>query len=236
MDKLKYFMKTSLIIGLISLSTASYSQVQLEKGSFNLGGTLGMSAEKIKYDMAASNLSYNDEKRYNLNLNPGLSYFIFNNLSAGILFPINYFKTTYSDSEILFKEMIYSIGPVVRYYFPLGQWAIFSQLNVSIGDYTIEAIQMDPYRDEYFETKIEGNLISYSGGLGTTYFVSKSLGIETIFYYKYESTKFEEYVIKKREDSSLNFNVGYNFSLINKGAGFFFRKGDGMTNLILTII
>jgi len=115
--------------------TATFSQT--EKGGFLLGGngTIGYNSIEVFY--VDQNI-INDYKQTSIgvSLNPNISYFMLDNLAVGVVSGLNltYAKNLYANYNHRFNRFSnVSLGPQIRYYFPIHRFAIFPQVQYLIG-------------------------------------------------------------------------------------------------------
>ena len=104
--------------------------------------------------------------------------------------------------------MTYSIGPQVRYYVPVKSWAIFSEVNYTTGWYNFEGESFTSF-GVVEDVKIDGRINSIMLGFGTTYFITKNVGLEgIIFYQRVESDYDDNFFNSDQTLSSINFKFG----------------------------
>ncbi|MBN2613081.1 MAG: outer membrane beta-barrel protein [Bacteroidales bacterium] len=135
------------------------------------GGTsslmsFGFSTSKYKDDNGDIGGSDN---MINLNLQPKIGYFVNDNLVLGLDLSLLYSK---SSSDLVIAEVeststVFSIGPFVRYYIPMGNIAPYAEAFSGFGSFTSK---YDPTVGSTKEEK--ANIVSLGGGLG----IAVSLG------------------------------------------------------------
>jgi len=141
-------------------------------------------------------------KQQGLTSTPNVSYFLLNNFSVGLSTPLMFVK--FSES----RTMTYSIGPQVRYYVPVKSWAIFSEVNYTTGWYNFEGESFTSF-GVVEDVKIDGRINSIMLGFGTTYFITKNVGLEgIIFYQRVESDYDDNFFNSDQTLSSINFKFG----------------------------
>ena len=181
---------------------------QLEKGHFMMGGSI--SFEKSKTELP-QNANVSDHKQFNFSIDPDVSYFFADGLALGVVTPFRYSKNSNSLQDQVSKT--YSLGPKLRYYFPLGQWAIFPEASYTIGWNTTEGLIFSPDAGEVIEANIKGNTSMLSGGLGGAYFINDHVAIEGVLFYKKYQLDYEENFFTDVDISSINFKAGLQFYL-----------------------
>lgn len=184
---------------------------QTEKGSFLLGGSLGFSSGKTKYNYSSS--SFNSEsKSTSFSISPSISYFVIDQLAVGIITPFSYTKVKSDDLHS--TSTSYSIGPIVRYYFPLGdQWAVFPEVAYSYGWTWTNSPYFVPTTGEIEHLQVNGTTSNFQGGVGLVYFLNQSIGIEGKVYYLSRNDSDERgertgTILTSTDQSYIHFNVG----------------------------
>jgi outer membrane protein W len=193
---------------------------QTSKGSFLLGGSMGFTTNtNTSYGMLYGiNGGPYETKFFSITAQPSVSYFIIDRLAVGLITPYSYSRTKSKNSldiEMKSTTKTYSVGPTVRYYFPLGsQWAIFPEVSYSYGwtwnkvpDLTLG--NPDPvwtYRKWTDKTR------SFQGGVGLVYFLNQSVGVEGKAFYRTQHTTYDNRLDPNGTTSSdepyFNFSLG----------------------------
>jgi len=208
------------------LVIAGYGQT--EKGTFLLGSTLKFSSSKTKNNMSSvSNTTYAtstyEYKQISVSIDPSASYFVADRLAVGLITPYSYTRTKRGDTNE--HANAYSIGPVIRYYFLLGnRWAIFPEASYSYGWTWSRGPHVDfigfpntaPTTHYYTTTETTR---TFHGGIGGVYFLNKNVGLEgKVFYqsvrnsFDYEHEVDPAVVRSKLPAVSLSFGVQVYFS------------------------
>src|SRR5882672_3636170 len=106
------FMKTKSMLFTIVLSAMviQHGYSQTNKGSFLVGFTLSAKPPETN--------------RYEFTVSPDVSYFVVDRLAVGLVAPVNYIHEDRPDRAYVRRITTFAIGPVVRYYFSFGSWAI----------------------------------------------------------------------------------------------------------------
>jgi outer membrane protein W len=188
-----------------------HSCAQLSKGTFMMGGTLSANAKSTKEQSSGW-------KTRSININPSLFYFVANNAAVGLITPWDYTYEKASNSKRVTTTSTYFVGPAVRYYFPFGSWAVFPTASFMHGWRTMKSGYPD-YND--FPTKVKGNMNSFSGGVGITYFVAKNVGVEGVLSYQHDTATSRDDASQlsgewKERDSSFNLSIGVQVYLSKK--------------------
>ncbi|AYB29482.1 outer membrane beta-barrel protein [Chryseolinea soli] len=172
---------TSLAVLWLCLAVSS-SFAQTSKGAFLLGGSLGFSS-------GHTNTTYNypaisrKEKQSAIGVDPNVSYFVIDHLSVGVVTPFMYrwYKTEGVDQKTTYTS--YSVGPLIRYYFHLGnQWAIFPEASYSYGWTVTKGYSY--LSGDIVPVTYRGNTRNLQGGLGLVYFLNPNIGVEGKFRYQ----------------------------------------------------
>ncbi len=157
-------MKTTILtVTLICFLCILDSYGQPEKGTYMLGG--GASTDIEFYD---------GNKTFHIYLYPNLGYFFTDNLAIGTYLPLSLrLQKDYSNIN-------YGITPFFRYYFgqtsPL-MWFVTGSFGIS------------GYSLKYDDSSSSSSAIIGKAGIGGTYFLNKSIGLETILEYTYNKPK-----------------------------------------------
>jgi len=193
------FLITTLILS-STLATA-----QTEKGRFLVGGSIGFNSTKIDYDQGA------DFESFGYGIRPIISYFIIDELAIGVSVPYSYNKSTSNNQESISNTI--SFGPSLRYYFPFGKSAIFPTVSYSFGKSTRKGPAFDPLSGSVQERVVESNINTLNIGAGYTYFLNKNIGLEAIISYLNRNIDYESNIFNGSEESSFNFNIGFQIYL-----------------------
>jgi hypothetical protein len=150
---------TALLCSLVLLS--SYGQT--EKGTWMLGGG------------ASTGLSFQtDNNSFSLAISPDIGYFMSDNLAIGANLPISFY------SQENYRSIGYGITPFIRYYFgPPSEFMFF----------VTGAFGVSGWSSKYDDTTNSSSAITGSAGVGGTYFLNESIGLEIILGYTYDKTK-----------------------------------------------
>jgi len=155
------FIQLPVVLIFLSIYTLSYGQSVLDKGNYQLGGS-------VTYDRGKSNNAYFHDKYTDIQLSPEYSYFVMDNLLIGglISFDYNKYEWTYPD-HYLSRSKSLGIGPLVKYYFRTDNLIPFISASATYNKYLDE--------DEH------GYNLNFSTGLD--FFIAKSLALEPFISY-----------------------------------------------------
>ena len=193
------------------MNIASYGQTS--KGSFLLGGSMGFSSNtNTTY---ATNSASSEDKSFSITAQPSISYFIIDRLAVGLITPYSYSRTKYEpvqDLDVKLTIKTYSVGPTLRYYFPLGnQWAIFPEVSYSYG----WIWGSTPYFSAFVPTPTVTYVKStektriFLGGVGLVYFLNQSIGVEGRAYYQNQRSTYDgDLGIRSSDEPYFNFSLG----------------------------
>ena len=204
---------------------------QTTKGSFLLGGALKFSNRYSESTQANYPSSSTKTKEMSLTLSPGISYFAIDRLAVGLVTPFTYSRYTSGDLQSTYST--YSIGPVMRYYFLLGnQWAVFPEVSYRYGWIGSKGPYLAPNNNgdldlDYY--KVSGNTRVFQSGVGLTYFLKPSIGIEAKVYYQSNNDSYNRddrarvivdwagILVDHTNKSSFSFSVGMQMYFARKG-------------------
>ncbi|HEY5751487.1 MAG TPA: outer membrane beta-barrel protein [Chryseolinea sp.] len=170
---------TSLAALWLCLAVSS-SMAQTSKGTILLGGALGFSSGHTSSLYQTNSVK---EKQSSIVIMPNVSYFVIDHLSLGVVTPLLYTQSKRDGSAQKDTYSSYSIGPLIRYYFPLGtHWAIFPEASYSYG-WTVT--KGDSYvNGNNVPVTYRGNARNLQGGVGLVYFLNPNIGVEGKFRYQ----------------------------------------------------
>lgn len=106
--------KLFMMIAIVSITTASFAQGNVNKGDWMIGGDAGYNSSKMEYPGSTS-----DDKSSTFNLSPNVGYFFIKQLAGGLRIVVSSTTEKYKSGTTTFedKESYSLIGPFVRYYF-----------------------------------------------------------------------------------------------------------------------
>jgi len=197
--------KMILFVAVFAIAFSS-AYAQLEKGTFRLGGTIGLGSSTTSYAYPSPTTSSGDTKTSSFSFNPNVSYFFAKRLSIGLALPLSSAKSSNSGTEI--KTTSFSTGPMIRYYFPFDKVAIFPEVNYTFGRQSVTGPTFSPSTGTITDQKTTAKLNMFRGGVGVTYFLSNSIGIEGLFYYQRSQSNYDNGLQPNTTTSSLGLNFG----------------------------
>ena len=161
---------------------------QTKEGNFMVGGSLSYGKNAYSYDHF-----------HGYGFSPSISYFFSDRFAAGFVLPYSFSETT-GLSFVYQTIHSYSLGPTLRYYFSiLPRWAIFPHFDYTYGWQTVE--QNSDLSGDSGTFQSSSNLFRI--GLGSTYFVTKTVGLEGIFSWQ------TIYGASARRGPSVNFGLAF---------------------------
>lgn len=173
--------KTFLIalVASLSLMFASSMNAQTDRGSFMIGGELGLSSSSSSVTTngngnVGDQITTNNATQFNIA--PSIGYFFANNfaLGVGVDYTLNTSKDRL-DSDLLF-------GPFVRYYIPFGEdKALFFEADFGYGN-TADQLETDQGTRQALTNVFAGGI-----GPGFTIFSNDAIGIEALAKYRFAS-------------------------------------------------
>ncbi|GHN03057.1 hypothetical protein WSM22_45460 [Cytophagales bacterium WSM2-2] len=188
----------------VMLFSAGYAQI--EKGTFRLGGTMGFTSSTSSYSYSTPAFSQPDNKSSTFSFNPNVSYFFAKQLSIGLSLPYTVGKSTISGVDTKYNS--YSVGPVIRYYFPFNKVAVFPEAQYTFGQQSTKGQMYSPTTGTYSDQTINSKLNMFRLGVGVTYFLNSSIGVEGLLYYQKSQNDYDNNSSLPNTNTSI---VGFNF-------------------------
>jgi hypothetical protein len=159
---------------------ANQLQAALQKGSWMIGGSLGLtfgsmvSESQSQFSNSKIELSYTT-----LTNSPKGIFFVTNGIGVGLGVDVNYFKLKNKDGNSESSQTQYLLGPVFRYYAPYG---LFFHADVAFGKSTSKS------SGGISETQ-DSNQIKWQLGVGYAAFVNDFISVEPSIMYRKSSDK-----------------------------------------------
>ncbi len=176
-----------LLIAFLSIYSINFSQSPLDKGNYQLAGSVSFSKSEDK------NESFHDKSLY-IQASPQLSYFVIDNLLVGGLLSFRYSEYEWTSPEsYLSVYRALSVGPLVKYYFRTESVIPFVGASASYLKYL--------GKDEY--------AYSLSFSAGVNYFIAKSLALEP--FVQYDMTN---YYKPESDQKEFSFGLRLNYFII----------------------
>lgn len=180
-------LKNNLSIILLSLAFCSQSQIQ--KGNLLIGGTGSLSYRNI-----------NKSGYADIRILPNAGIFITDNIAVG-----TGLQLSFSIAKSTFGSTV-GISPFARYYFMKKEKAaFFVPLNIGIYSTTFK----------FDNNSNKTNYTGFSGsvGLGYTYFINPSIGLETSILYSYTQDHNNILAISTNQHNNVGVNIGFQIYL-----------------------
>jgi outer membrane protein len=180
----------SFILGLLLLLCSKINFAQTEKGTFALSGKtdLHFLFSQNTYGNDSINIFKGKNSEYGFTLGGG--YFIADNFFIGLSATYNYLDTKSEPNQWLpgVEEITSTIGviPQLSYYFPVK-----GKLKPSVGGgigYSWRKVRNSQSQTDDNIT-YSGSGPAYVGGLGASYFVSRSISFDLIIQYSHNRLK-----------------------------------------------
>jgi hypothetical protein len=190
-----------LLVLILAVIKSHEAEAQIEKGNWMLGGSISFNRSASDY---TSSFGSGTWKSYTFDFAPDIRYFVVDRLAVGLRIPFSYTSTI--DDEPSSKYTSYAIGPTLRYYFPVNKkWAIFTDVTYSFGS---QVSKVPVYDGSWVTQKATNNYSLFSAGLGTTYFLTPSVGIEGTFSYNAAQTNYDNEYDNESSSGTLSFDIG----------------------------
>ncbi|AYB32519.1 outer membrane beta-barrel protein [Chryseolinea soli] len=187
-------MKAILFCTALTTMFFQHGYAQLKRGSFVTGATV--------YPLVRHWTDGTVEvKSYQVNVTPGVSYFVKDKLAVGLVAPWTYVHHKHPDRSMSMET--YAVGPAVRYYFPFGHWAVFPMASHTYGRQTRK------YIDTFSTTStLKGNIRTFAAGLGITYFITRHVGVEAMLGYEKMKVTWKDGADVPYDKSNITLNAG----------------------------
>jgi hypothetical protein len=180
--EMKKVLFATLLVGSVS---AAFSQANINKGDWMLGGNAGFTHQK--------NGGY---KTNSFNLSPNAGYFFINNFAGGLRASVSGSKTEYNSADS--KNSGFELAPFVRYYFlPASQKVnLFADASFGFGQ--------NKYEISNNESKT--NFTNLGIKAGPAIFITPATALEIAL--GFNSTK-----VKDVDDRENQFGVSFGFQI-----------------------
>jgi len=171
-DPVRILVIYALVMSLVLPASAAYYAI--DKGSIQLGGTIGFESRGGDlYEDA------DEESQTQISFEPFVGYFLIPNLSLGT--HVTYTSFTHGE----YKNSAFGIGPVATYY--LGsEYSTFFPFVSARFDYRKTSTEIDGNDSPDVTTTV----IGFAGGITTM--VSKNVGIRAMLFYEMNSQEVED--------------------------------------------
>ena len=170
---------------------------------------MGFTSSTTKYSLTGSSSStFSDYKTLGFSFNPNVSYFFAKQLSIGLALPYSTNKSSSSGSPDT-KVSSISVGPMIRYYFPFNKMAVFPELQYTFGQQTTTGPVFSPQTGTVTVETIKSKLNMLRTGVGVTYFLNSSIGVEGLLYYLKSENKYDDGSQLSSSVSQFGINFGF---------------------------
>ena len=192
MKKIILFVATALI------STVSMAQ-QTDKLKVLAGGifNMGFGSSDLTKNYTAGNPTKSSLSTFDLSLTPDAGVFLFKNFALGIQLELT--AKNQKDSLGTSSSSSFNIGPFVRYYYKIRNFAPFLQLSYGTGTISSSGASTS-----------KGNVLGI--GPGFAYFFNDRIGIEALLNYQHLSQTTDINIggvlNTKNVGNNLKFNIG----------------------------
>jgi len=197
---------------LAALLIPFFSSAQLDKSNISIGADFSGKRSMRGYGANAFQGSRNSYEIKSTNATAAFSasYFVFDNLSAGLYTTFSVEQDNYDDFRIN-TATSFAVGPMLRYYYKVKNFALFGQTHLQYG---IEARNRKTGSgSNQVVAKESFNFQSIGIGPGVAYFLSDKASIETLLVYN------RNLLIAKQIDTG---NESYIEHLFTLNVGFYF--------------
>lgn len=199
-----------LILLSLTLFFASQITAQTEKGKFRIGANSNLDASFVSTKLSGERTS----KDLDFGVEIGASYFVFNNLSAGLSLSFLGTNRKFENSTDAFNTYTFNLGPEITYYLLKGRIKPLLSTSYTFG-----------WRGTSFESDsdvLNTNSTIFNLGAGVAFFISKSISIDVRLNYfnRQDDTEFQDQnnfsfvnPIRKFElvSSGVDTLIGFNF-------------------------
>jgi hypothetical protein len=180
--EMKKVLFATLLVGSVN---AAFSQGNINKGDWMLGGDAGFTSQK-----------QGDYKTTRFNLSPDAGYFFINNFAGGLRASVSSSKTEYNSTD--YKTSGFELAPFVRYYFlPAAQKVnLFADASFGFGQ----------NKTESGSSENKTNFTNLGIKAGPAIFITPATALEITL--GFNSTK-----VKDVDDRENQFGVSFGFQI-----------------------
>ena len=222
MKKLGNLTFTTLFVCMVIVSYA-----QVEKGNFvagaksDFGAYFGSSTNEYKSN--GNTTSTDGPKSSQFNLSPTVGYFFIDGLSGGLFFNVDIDNSkedqqleTGGTETLKDNSSTFTIGPIVRYYYPLDKFVPFGEFYLGVGSTN--------YKYDYIDYNIGGqssvktnemkyNLFDWGLGAGGAFFIVDNVSVDAMIGYKRSSRKYKDDNGNTSNNKGGKFGVNVGFTI-----------------------
>lgn len=182
------------------MAFALAANAQTSRGNFLIGGSMSFLQSHSDVELPPNAVTL-IAPNTTFSLSPTVGYFVANNFLVGLETSVSLgFKP--GEKDVNTRSL--TIGPIIRYYFPFGKFAVFPEIgggfNKSHAQYKVTGTSSNP-------TPVDSKTTTYRAGAGVTWFAAPNIGIEGILGYRRFTYEGDDY------ESHIFFNVGLQFYL-----------------------
>lgn len=152
---------------------------QTSKGSFLIGGSAALQKSSYEYANPTTG-QVQSSSTIGYSLAPTVGFFPVTNLMAGVRLSTN---RNWDPSNKNYGNSSTGIGPLIRYYFPFGKFAVFPEVSGLITRSTVKTMNYNS-GGQLVPVELKSNYTTYTGGAGVAWFVTPNIGIEGILSYR----------------------------------------------------
>jgi hypothetical protein len=196
--------KAPIYLMFVAMVCVQPALAQLEKGTFMLGGSGGLST------YSDPGVPVNKPNGFSASLAPNILYFPVHRLAIGVNLPLSYTQYKFQSFDAFNRLTSFGFGPVVRYYFPFGRWAIFPEASYTFSREFRQYPISDPNTGSYSVFHYTSKAHTWQAGIGTAYFLTPNIGLEARLFYKKSLTHYEN---GKSKLANFNLNIGFQIYL-----------------------
>lgn len=181
----------SIFPALLLLFFCSSTYAQTQKGNLVLSGKTGLNFLFSNTTTGTDSIQTGKSKSNEYDITAGAGYFIINNLSVGVsgTYSYNYSKIEYSNYINTSTQNItesLTIVPQIQYYFP-AEGKLKPSAGIGAGYVWLQ--QRDSRVTDNNNKVYSLSGPSFYGGLGLSYFITKSISFDLGFQYSYIKLK-----------------------------------------------
>jgi hypothetical protein len=189
--------------GLLKAQTNQGKMLLGVSSTISLAGTgsdlMSLGYSSVKYKSDADGFDESDPvKMTNINLLPKLGYFVIDNLALGL--DLNIARSTEKDGEDSdkYSQILFSVGPFVRYYIPSSKVLPFFEISGSFGSINTKYDYSD---NTYWEDDdYKSSVMTFGGGIGLAAFLGERVAFDVLAGYN-------SLTVKDKEDNEDNYRT-----------------------------
>lgn len=196
-------MKRFILFFAATLFTIQFSQAQISKGNFMLGGGIGFSATNSSTSLENDGVEEDlgETSTTSLEFTPRIGYFAADNFAFGVQMDVDFTSAdTEADETNTASSLL--VGPFFRYYIPfgeLGDKALFFELNSGFGGTQVTEGDVD----------VSTSVFGVGVGPGFTIFSNEFIGIEALALYNWVRSRSEiQEAVNLETVSSFDLSIG----------------------------